>query len=97
MRRPSLSNLLAFWTGNTRGPSASARPQPASVRFTPAQLDRLYQMLVPGRDGAASTRAPRWHDDDAGSARRQETLLHTVDRAIAELASPRGRRRRARW
>ena len=97
MRRPSLSKFLAFWIESSRGPSASVRPRQASVRFTPAQLDRLYQMLAPGSDGTAANLAPRWHGEDAASSGRPERLLNAVDRAIAELASPRGRRRRARW
>ena len=109
MRRPSFLKTLSSWTARSRGtsagdppwPRASIRPMMGSFRevavsFTPEQLDQLGEMLAPGRDGAPSDRPPPWHDRDAASAGRQVRVLHAVDRAIADLANPRGRRKRAR-
>jgi hypothetical protein len=110
MRRPSFLKTLASWTGRSRGLSAgekpwlrvSIRPTMASFRevpvsFSPEQLDQLGEMLAPGCDVAASHRPSLWHDAEANSVSGQARVLHAVDRAIADLASPRGRRKRARW
>jgi hypothetical protein len=74
-----------------------AAPQEAPARFTPEHLDQLYEILVRGPDHAPSDRPAGWHDRNTASARREDRLLRAVDRAIAELAAPRVRRRRARW
>jgi hypothetical protein len=110
MRPHSFLKFLVSWTGGIRVSSASGRrwhrppasptfptPTKPTVSFSPEQLDLLSGLLAPGRDDAHWDRSPRQAARDATSARRQERFLRTVDRAIAEIAGPRGRRRRARW
>ncbi len=111
MSRHSLSRFFAFWTWSK--PRRSSAPAPAwreipvrismtstgSLRspFTPEQLDELHGMLSTGCDDVRGDR-PSWRSGGkAGSAGRQAPFLNVVDRAIAEIVSPRGRRRRARW
>jgi hypothetical protein len=110
MRQHSFLKFLASWTGGFRlsrapgqpwprpaaGPTFSSPSMPA-VSFSPEQLDQLSGLVAPGRDDACCDRSPRWDDRDTASARRHERFLSTVDRAIAEIAEPRKRRKRARW
>jgi hypothetical protein len=111
MSRQSLSRLFAFWNWSKPRRSLAAAPawreipvrismaSPGTVRppFTPEQLDELHGMLSTGCDDARTDR-PSWRSGGkAGSAGRQAPLVNVVDRAIAEIASPRGRRKRARW
>jgi hypothetical protein len=111
MSRHSLSRLFAFWTwSRPRRASAAAPPwREIPVRmsiassgtgrppFTPEQLDELHGMLSTGCDDVHTDR-PSWRSGGkAGSAGRQAPFVNVVDRAIAEIASPRGRRKRARW
>jgi hypothetical protein len=70
-------------------------PGAGPVRFTPEELDRLFEMVTPELDDDRTNRTTR-DEELASSGGRQELFLHTVDRAIAEIAGPRGRRRRAR-
>jgi hypothetical protein len=110
MRPHSFLKFLVSWTGGIRVSSASGRwwrrpsagptfapPSMPTVSFSPEQLDLLSGLVAPTRDDPHLDRSPRWADRDGTSARRQERFLHTVDRAIAEIAGPRGRRRRASW
>jgi hypothetical protein len=111
MSRHSLSKLLAFWTRSRPGRPSTGAPAwpeipvrmsmepPSTVRapFTAEQLDDLCGMLLPGPDDARTDRPSRPSRGDGGSARRQAPSLNVVDRAIAEIANPRGRRKRARW
>ncbi len=111
MSRHSLSRLFAFWTWSKPRRSSAAAPawreipvrmsmaSPGTVRthYTPEQLDELQVMLSTGCDDVRTDR-PSWRSGGkAGSTGRQAPFVNVVDRAIAEIASPRGRRRRARW
>jgi hypothetical protein len=66
----------------------------SQASFTPEELDRLFEMVAPELDDDRTDRTTR-DEEFASSEGRQEVFLHTVDRAIAEIAAPRGRRRRA--
>jgi hypothetical protein len=88
MRRPAVLQYLKSWTGRGRGSSAALPRQPgqgpgpsAEPGFTMCQLDRLGEMLA--------------CDGDAASSERHARFLGAVDRAIAEMASPRERRKRS--
>jgi hypothetical protein len=111
MSRHSLSRLLAFWTWSKPRRASAVAPawrvipvrmsmaSPGTVRpdYTPEQLDELHGMLSTGCDEARTDR-PSWRSGGkAGPAGRQAPYVNVVDRAIAEIASPRGRRKRARW
>ena len=110
MSRQLFSKLLAFWSRRSPRRSASGGPTwpegylrlsmgaPGAVPspFTPDQLDDLYRMLSPGLDTTRGDRPSRGSRGRDGSD-RQAPFLQVVDRAIAELGSPRGRKRRARW
>jgi hypothetical protein len=65
-------------------------------RFTPEQLDGLFEIIAPEVDDDGDDSPARRGEELDPSDRRQELFLHTVDRAIAEIAGARGRRRRAR-
>jgi hypothetical protein len=110
MRQHSFLKFLASWTGGFRVSSAPgqawqravagttfASPSMPAVSFSPEQLDQLSGLVAPGHDAASWDRSPRWDDRDAASDCRQDRFLRTVDRAIAEIAEPRRRRKRARW
>jgi hypothetical protein len=82
---------LSFWKTMKSGRSSANRPawpgipvrwsMPSptrgSARLTPHELDGLFEFLTPDPDD---------HTDES-------LFLNTVDRAIAEIAGPRGRRR----
>ncbi len=111
MSRHSLSRLFAFWTWSKPRRSSAAAPawteipvrlsmaSPGTVRpdYTPEQLDELHAMLSTGCDDGRTDRPSRRSGGKAGTAGRQGPFLNVVNRAIAEIAEPRGRRRRARW
>ena len=110
MRQHSFLKFFAFWNGGFRvAPASEGRWQRPAVRpssacastpaatFSPEQLDHLSVLLAPGGDDAFADRSPLWVNGAAAIAGRQERFLRTVDRAIAEIAGPRGRRKRPRW
>jgi hypothetical protein len=66
------------------------------ARLTGEELDCLFEFIASDLDEGLSDHSPRRDGELASSLGRQERFLHTVDRAIAEIAGPRGRRRRAR-
>lgn len=89
MRRPALLEYLTSWTGRRRASSSTVSPRlqgliPRPYRapsFTTIQLDRLGEILT--------------SDGDTATAERQARFLGAVDRAIAEMAGPRERRKRS--
>jgi hypothetical protein len=64
------------------------------ARLNGEELDRLFVFIASELDEGLTDHAPRRDGELASSVGRQERFLHTVDRAIAEIAGP---RRRLRW
>ncbi len=92
MRRRSLTRLFSFWKTMKSGRSSASRPAWPGIpvqwsmssptrgpaRLTPDEPDGLFEFLTADPDDRAD----------------ESRFLSTVDRAIAEIAGPRGRRRR---
>jgi hypothetical protein len=66
------------------------------ARLTAEELDCLFEFIASDVGDGQTDHTPRRDGQLASTVGRQERFLHTVDRAIAEIAAPRGRRRRAR-
>jgi hypothetical protein len=110
MRPHAFSRFLAFCTGGLRrGPASDrpwqdpfaeppwAAPSPPVVHFSPEQLDRLAEIVMPVGDLRTRDRSPVWDGADTDPTSRDERFLRVVDRAIADIAAPRRVRTRPRW
>jgi hypothetical protein len=110
MKRLSLTRLLSSWTRRSPrhasagtptwpeipGRRSMSRPGVGRARLTADELDCLFEFIATELGDGRPAHSPRRDGDPASSDGRKERFLHTVDRAIAEIAGPRGRRRRAR-